>query len=89
MQLFSDHGCPSPATGATTENPNVSIQDDSARYVMHMLAEHQQTQVEMQSSMTVVDHLVKKAVNFSLDVVKSLLAKKECSHLSLIPDLFA
>ncbi len=75
MQLFS--------------NPNVSIQDYAARYVMHMLAEHKQTQVEMPSSMTVVDHLVKKAVNFSLDRVKSLLAKEECSHLSLIPDLFA
>ncbi len=98
MQLFTDPGCSSPTTGAPTENPNLSIQDDAARYVMHMLAEHKQTQVEMQASMTVVDHLVKKALNFSLDVVKSLLAREECSHLSLIsqlkaeeliPDLFA
>ncbi len=66
--------------------------------MMYMLAEHKQIQVEMQSSMKVVDDLVKKAVNFSLDVVKSLLANEECSHLSLIsqlkaeeliPDLFA
>jgi len=65
---------------------------------MHLLAEHKQSQVEVQSSMAVVEVLVKKAVNYSLEVVQSVLAKEACSHSSLInklnaeeliPDLFA
>lgn len=42
------------------------MNDEAGRYVMHLLAEHKQTQVEVQSSMAAVENLVNKAVNVSL-----------------------
>ena len=54
----SDRDGSAAATDISTVIQPTSIDIEAARYVMHLLAEHKQTQVEVQSSMAVVEVLV-------------------------------
>jgi hypothetical protein len=54
----------------------VSMNDEAGRYVMHLLSEHKQNQVEVKSSKTAFENLVSKAVTMSLETIKSLLVNR-------------
>lgn len=71
-----------------TENlPTINVA--AGNLVMHLLAEHKQTQVEVQSVMKVVKELVDTAVNVALDEAKAVLKQSGCHHVAAIQDIDA
>ena len=74
-----------------------SLSVAAGKFVMTMLADQKQTQVDMQLIMKGVQSLVETAVGTTLSEIKSLLIRENCSHADslqsleakhIVPDVF-
>lgn len=80
-----------------SDNSIESVSVAAGKFVMTMLADQKQTQVDMQLIMKGVQTLVHKAVDATLSEIRQLLVRESCSHVNslnalqasdVVPDVF-